>query len=496
MQVGYQEIDNEKEILELAYRYTLEMSNSKPFNIQCIAIKNYFQSTKNNPLEDISYQKDYKTFCESHPIKSAKDFIYKKDYYSTREMYLISPAHYLYYTYNVFQYFYKTIGKEKIDFSIPHFQISYSGIISFKAEEPVKKLSRFNYSYEIFQSRKNEFIGNKVLTIDIKDFFKNISIKNLIDKLGKRDFKRKAQSHIQNLEDFFHLNYFSQLPQLHYSIASSSLSQFYLVDFSDKLGRVLKKERCTGLRFVDDMFIKLPKGKRVKTVNKMLNEITYHLWREGLNLNTSKTKIFDKFEYEKNVELANNSYFDEQLKKSKFPTEKLISDKVEKLVANDAELLRVFLSELKKIADSKGIDMGEYHKLVDQYIAIDGEHVSKVINNLIYGNKWKAINPDILNNLISNNNFIYFNPSQFTVFFILIYDYLKLIKSLENDFLLELINSLKQQNTYTLRESIITVQHFVQTKDSDPELVKRLTNVNIDFVNFVQEYIIRNLREE
>lgn len=484
------------ELLMMSYRYVLEMAKSKPYNIQCIAIKKFFESKKNHPSIDFSYHNDYIIFCEKHPINRAKDFVYKKDYYTTREMYLISPPHYLYYTFIVFKYFYKTFGRVVVDFSTTNCQINYSGIISFTKEEPIKNLSNFNYSYESFQDKKNEFIGNKVLTIDIQDFFKNISSKKLIDKLKKKDLSKKCEKDINNLEQFFYLNFFNHLPQLHYSIASSSLSQFYLIDFSSEMDKILSKEQCEGVRFVDDMFIKLPKGKRTKTINNMLNEFTYHLWCDGLNLNTSKTKILDKNKYEKNVELMEGSYFDEQTrkiiknKKRKFPTEKLIADKVDKLLINKAQLLEAFLSELKSLDKIKGIDLTEYHKLVNKYIAINGDHASKVINNLIYGNKWKVLNADTLNRLISTNRFIFFNPSQFTTFFILIHEHLRLVKKLDDDFLSTLINSLKQQNTYTLRECIITIQHFLQIRILDSELEKKMTVVNKELVDYLQRYII------
>lgn len=154
-------MENE-ELLNLSYNYILEMSKSKPFNIQCIAIKNFFKNSINNPLMDISYHGSYKEFCAKHPINCARDFIYKKDYYTTREMYLIAPSHYLYYTYNVFKYFYLIFARNKLDFSTTNLQINYSEIISFTTTESVKKLSKFNHSYEIFQDKKNEFIGSEV----------------------------------------------------------------------------------------------------------------------------------------------------------------------------------------------------------------------------------------------------------------------------------------------------------------------------------------------
>lgn len=285
------------------------------------------------------------------------------------------------------------------------------------------------------------------------------------------------------------------MPQFHYSIASSSLSQFYLEDFSHEIDIIFSRENCEGVRFVDDMFIKLPENTEPKTINNILNEFTYHLWCDGLNLNTSKTKLFDKNEYEKSVELADGSYFDEEVRsknnkrKSVFPTEKLISDKVDELLENDAEKLGIFLTKLRDLEDTKGIDLNEYHKLIDQYIAIDGEHVSKVINNLMYGNKWKALDTSTLNLLVSSNRFIFFNPSQFTTFFILIYEHLRLLKSLEDDLLL--VDELKNQKNYTIRECIITIQHFVQVKVLDSELEKKIIKVNAEFINFIHEYILK-----
>lgn len=480
----------DSEILFRAYQYVYEMAKSKPYNIQSIAINIFFGKINNNPVNDATYLCGYEEFCKKHPISSAKDFIYKRDYYTTREMYLISPSHYLYYTFNVFKYFFKNFGEKKIDFSTKNIQINYSGMITFEKFAPIKDYSKFNYSYELFQDKKNSFIGDRVLVMDIQDFFKNINTSRLIDKLKERDILKSSTSDINNISNFFKYNHFNSLPQMHYSIASSALSQFFLEDFTKEMDHILAKENCEGTRFVDDMYIRIPKRKRIKTINNMLNKFTYYLWKDGLNLNSTKTKVLDKNKYEKNVELAEDSYSEEQInKRRKYFTERLITNKVDKLLANDAKLLRNFFLKLKELDDKNGIDLTEYHKLVDEFIAIDGEHISKVINNLIYGSKWKSLNIDTLNELIANNNFVFFNPSQFTTFFILIYEHLKLIKKLNDDFLSELINTLKYGDIYTFRESIITIQHFVQSKKLDDELVKKMIVVNKDYIDFLQKYI-------
>ena len=148
---------------------------------------------------------------------------------------------------------------------------------------------------------------------------------------------------IENLSSLFADLSFFNLPQLNFSIASSILSQLYLGDFSNKMESILSEYGCWAVRFVDDMYIELPNTLTKKDVNAMLDKLSFHLWKEGLNFNTSKTEILGIDEYKKFSETVIEDYDDipnvKGYKKSKFVSQKIIADKVGELIESDGLLL-------------------------------------------------------------------------------------------------------------------------------------------------------------
>lgn len=476
----------DKEILELSYKYILEMANSKRFNIQTIAISKFFSASENYPVVE-KYMLPYQDFCEVFPQIVTKDFVYKKDYYTTREMYIICPAHYLYYTFNVFRYLFCNYGRMDIDFSLSHVRIFYSGFLSFEEGMNIAENCDYVASYSRFQDAKNEFIGKKVLTIDVQDFFKNIHSNKIVEKLLSNNKNFECKKNIENLKLFFEMNNFYSLPQLHYSVASSILSQIYLADFSRNINDIFIKENCEAIRYVDDFYISLPKYKRTKRVNEILNKMTYYLWKDNLNLNSSKTKLLSIKEYQKEIEVLEDSHSD--FRKVSIGTEKLIGDKVESLLLDDAKLLITFFNKLKQLRSKKGIDLKEYHELINKYISIDGDHATKVINSLIFGQKWKKLNVETKKKLVSDNSYIFFNPSQFTSFFLMVCNNLKIQKKGGVEVVNELVDDLKSRPEFTFRDSIITIQYFLQHKLVDEMLIEKMIDVNKSYINYLELYI-------
>lgn len=104
----------EDEILQYAFDYIMSVAREKVYNLQFIAIMNYFKIKDNFPRIE-NYGLNYEDFSKKYKKFCVRDFVYKKDYYSTREMYLIAPSYYLYYTFNVFKYFY--YNQEFLNFS-------------------------------------------------------------------------------------------------------------------------------------------------------------------------------------------------------------------------------------------------------------------------------------------------------------------------------------------------------------------------------------------
>ena len=98
---------NEK-LLKLAFDYIYSISSKKRYNIQSMAILNYFNIKENQvQLNKDFYLGDYKLFKSEMESLKVKDFTYKNDYFTPREMYLIPPSYYLYYTFQVFKLCYE-----------------------------------------------------------------------------------------------------------------------------------------------------------------------------------------------------------------------------------------------------------------------------------------------------------------------------------------------------------------------------------------------------
>lgn len=470
-----------EEILDLTFKYIMQIADKYTYNLQCIAIKNFFSDPQNEPLIK-EYEVEYEEFCNNFESFCTRDFVYKKDYYSTREMYLISPSHYLYYTYNVFKYFYN--NQKSLEFSRSNIKVFYSGKLVF-SDNDIDKNSNFTSSYTEFQKEKEKFSNGRALIIDIQDFFKNISTKTLINKL-EQSAVNNCKSIIKNISDFFKKNNFRTLPQFHYSIASSVLSQFYLRDFTEEMNNILDTENCKALRFVDDMIISLPKYKKRKKMNEVLNELTYYLWKDKLNLNSSKTKFLDQKAFKKLVELSEESVF--EIYSPNYLIDKIIKDKVKWLLNNEGEKLIEFINKLRKCYIFYNVDLALYHKYINDYIAIDGDHATKVINNLIYGKQWKLLEENTLLELIVKNSYVFFNPMQFTTFFLMIINHLKTKNYDVDKNLEEFINLLNDKDKLTFREGIITIQYFLQMKKTDINLIKKMKDINNDYVDFLEEF--------
>lgn len=134
------------------------------------------------------------------------------------------------------------------------------------------------------------------------------------------------------------------------------------------------------------------------------------------------------------------------------------------------------------------MDLKTYHKCIKKYISIDGEHATKVINHLNYSKKWKNLDKKILIKLIEDNTYIFFNPMQFTTFFLLIFKHLRTL-GCENQFILDkFLNDLKKKNQLTFREGVMTIQYFLQTKYNDKELLEKMKDINKKYVEFLDEF--------
>ena len=483
------------EILDLAYKYVKEVAQSKRYNLQSIAITSYFKKKELDSLEKEEYLLSYEKFLEKYKCIILKDFIYKNDYFTPREMYIISPQYYLYYTFNVFKYCYIRYGRGVIDFSRELFQVFYSGHLEIEDNAFDGNKVNYDYSYQKFLVKRNSYAGSRVLSIDLQDFFKNIKIKKIIGKLdyGIDDKDISFAETIANISNF--LNQFSSLPQLHYSIASSLLSQVYLEKFTDEVSKLLLTNKYKGfeaIRYVDDMYFKMPLYTRYKKENEFLEKLSYILWKDDLNINSKKTKRYSKNEFIKFIEQKNN-YPYESIQEASQPANyfsKKIQSKVEELVKDEGEKLINFFKKLSVLYDRQGIALKEYYDLLDKYIEVEGGSVSKIFNHLMFA-KNNFISQIGLSNLyciLEAPTFVLFNPTQFTVLYIKMNDYIR-SRGCNKDFLENLVELVSTE--LDLKRAIIISNMYIQknTYWRFINQLNKLREINNNYVDFIDEYV-------
>lgn len=457
------------------------MSNSKQHNPQTIANINVLSRYGPAGIK-IELGKDVKKFCEDNPPKKARDFVYKSDYFTPRNMYLISPLYYAYYTNIVFKIAsFFLINGSKLDFSNNRMKIFYSGLLDINStHKEVEKNAMFNKSYKSFQKEREIHFGKPVLKIDLQDFFNSIKIKPLIKKLKDLLGDQKIINDLEYLLTFLD---FQCLPQFHYSIASSILSQIYLLNFDSKINRTLEINNLYLIRFVDDMFIIHLDGEmNHKKDNSLLNEISYYLWEDELVLNSSKTKVLSPEEYKTTVELMDIEY-----EETSYSSEKIIDERSNEII-NNGNLITL-IEKLCDLEKSVGIDLKRYRELVNEYISIGGDDTRKVLNNIIFSKKWNKLSDDNLMIVIRNWKYIMFNPSQFTIFYILVCRHLETKKLINGTNIKSILNYLFKNDNFTFRDTLIAVAYLFQNKKKNEELLNKVELVNPDYVGFIESFI-------
>ncbi len=473
-------------VKELAYEYVLALSNK--FNPQISANLNYLGNLGRKKVLKI-LDDTIDKFCDQHQSFKARDFVYKNDYFTPRNMFLIHPLYYLYYTYLVFGIAYEFFNTEIIDFSNKNMKVFYSGYLNFDiTKEELQENAQYYKSYRLYQEESYKYFSKPAIKIDVKDFFNSIKVEDLIKKLRNilGDF-----SYVNDLEYFFKSTGFYYLPQFHFSIASSILSQFYLMDFDNKIRDLLVREDLHLIRYVDDMYIIHLDGREdMKKNNNILNEVSYYLWEDSLVLNTSKTKILSASQFSEIIELLDDDYISENF--DRFNSGRLIEEKAKEIVEN--RYLNKIIESLCQIEKEYGVDLVKYNDLMNKYIAINGGEVNKILNNIIYSEKWKLLNIKDLKKIIEKWNYILFNPTQFTVLYLGVYKYLEI-----NGFLKErgskikgLLNFLFNNKIFTLRESLIAISYLFQRKLKHRDLFDKINNVNPDYVKFIKKFVLEN----
>jgi len=325
---------------------------------------------------------------------------------------------------------------------------------------------------------RQKYLDKYVLKIDLKDFFNTIDVEILIRKLRANSGRNSL---INDLQKFFDYCQIRSLPQFHNSIASSLLSQIYLMEFDEKCDELLKSYNIRLIRFVDDMYlVKLSGEFQENEKNEILDTLATFLWRDNLILNMQKTCLLTPEDNEKNYLIEEISIDDIQL----YRNETKIINKAKNVIESNDFL--DFILCLQNISISKGIDFEEYTKLINEKIAINNEDATKVLNVIIYRGYWRELDVKSLKCIIRNWKFIFFNPAQFTVLFIMINNFLYNKNSKK---MRRLINFLYKKEIMKYRECLVSVICILQNQSNVQELVDKMSYINYDYVLFMNTFI-------
>ncbi|MFD2922168.1 reverse transcriptase domain-containing protein [Halobacillus naozhouensis] len=474
---------SDNKLSELVYDYVFEMSMSKQYNPQTIA--------NINVLNEIGKEKFVKKintspsdFFESNPVDKVSDFVFKSDSFTPREMYLINPMCYCYYTFLVFKVardYLKSSGL--LDFSREKMDVFYSGILDLDSKEvDIKEKASFNKSYNNFQKSKQEKFGHEAVKVDLKDFFNSIIVSELISKL--RNIVQE-EKHVNDLKEFFEFCPFNTLPQLHYSIASSILSQFYLNSFDDSLSQILNRENLHLIRFVDDMYIIFLEDSSAREKNILIDELNSLLWDDSLILNTNKTILLSADDFENGHETFVTDYGE----RTSFSIEKQVDEKTKSIIENG--LLVNLIQELNDLEDSEGINLNAYNNLVKKYLSISGEDASKVLTHV--ANKIVKMDAGDLLEIVHDWRFILFNPRTFTILYIKVYRLLERRKIVTDNGkrIRKMLNYLFNKRIFTFRDSVVSMNYLLQSNLRHSDLLNKIETINEDYVKFIENYLVK-----
>lgn len=492
MEVLYISIDR-NEVLNLTSKYVLTLANSKPFNVQMRGILNKYGK---NFLNREKFFLSFDDFKKNSEVLLSKDFVYKNDFSTFRDFYIIDPDTYIYYTFQVFIIYFSLFEQER-PFNNTHLKVFYSGKIENNtAPAVIKKNSFFNSEYEAFKRISKTYKGNKVLALDLQNFFESINLERLYSKLqtllAEKEIGLEA---LQNLKSLFGHFEFDGLPQIHNSIASSVLSQIYLMELSDEINNLLIVNGWEGVRFVDDFYINLKDTNTSGDVNLFLSKISKKLFQEGLNFNSNKTQILsaEKFKVKINTIKDNYDNFEEHLNYNYFDVSNEINEKTESLLKNNGEGFINFIHDVEVLFNEKGLDLKEYKALQNKHLSINEEDASKVAKNIIFSRKWQRyIDTDRLLYILKKLELVYFDPINFTILFSMLYDHLKIKEGESERIQVDFVSDFREYYQAPMRLLIIYEQLIAQKKIREEEFTSvrdKFKEVDKKLCEYLEKYI-------
>lgn len=101
----------------------------------------------------------------------------------------------------------------------------------------------------------------------------------------------------------------------------------------------------------------------------------------------------------------------------------------------------------------------------------------------------EELSPSNIERVIANSSFIYFDPSKYTVFYILLNRHVEDIKRKKLRYIKTMLNRIFAADEFTFRECAISISYLLQNKTKHSDLMNKLSKVNSDYATFIYKYI-------
>ena len=432
------------------------------------------ESFFNNYIKDLTFVIDEECFFRTN------NFLQKGDG-SFRDSSLVSPILFLvlqtlgYKIYNLYE-------QERNE----NIEVYYAG--NYNEMDVMYKRS-YDEFYNSINSKKNDF--DYYLKTDISNFFSNINVNILVEKIDKNCNKKGNKSSIKSselkvLKDILEYVGFEKFPTIENSVATSFLATNVYLDeidnyIYDYISKNKNKDSFKMIRYVDDLYILFNSNKINKNTkdfcNELRNQYSSILKKYGLALNNKKF-TFTKIE---NIE--------NELKKSLYSENIDIKDN--NLEKFSDESLYQFITKLSSILDNDYITIEGYNELINEYFSDDNIEYAptEIFNYFIYSSdiigKNKKISDSICKLIEKDISFISLDPKRLTTL---------VLKTKNGRAIRNLLNSLferSRNNYWNTYDTSIAVHYLIQRGFEHSDLINVLGENESDLKNFY-DYFCKN----
>lgn len=406
----------------------------------------------------------------------SENYLQKSDG-SFRNSSLVSPILYL---------LLQSIGKEISKYYVPVRNVS---IDVHYAGNLLKMRAHYKQDYDSFFKSINAYITEcqYFIKTDITNFFSNINLDILIDRIDKRCNRKEIRftpTQLKMLKELLSYCGDGRFPIIENSVASSFFATVIYLDEIDQriFNFINEKVKCINafkiVRYVDDMYILINSSEDERIVhdayNQIRNEYSSILKEYGLALNAKKCCIRSKIKI--NEELK-KSLYDEYFRG--------IHHEIEELFEGAFEC---FLSDLISIIHKECIDAEKYNTLIaTHFTSSDIEFTPiEVFNYFIYENDSVCMDLRVITlirQLLNQDiSFIRLDPKRLTVMIMKTKDTIA-IKSLLNQLFTRNRNGM--WNSY---DTSIAISYLIQSEFRHIDLLNILARNNSGLQQYYSNY--------